>query len=315
MRGPSQTRPGGGREGVRREREIAALAERQRGVVAQRQLIALGLSQRAIECRLESWRLRLVHREVYAVGHSQLSTQGRWVAAVLAYGEGALLSHRSAAALWGLARPRTSVVDLTAPAGRQGIRRRQRIWIHRCRLYPEDRAVHAGIPVTTVARTLFDLAEFVSFKRLESAWEEADRLNLLRLSAVEGVCERGYGRRALRPIRRLLTEARAPTITRSPLEDDFAAFCREHRLPMPSFNTTALGHEVDALWPQQRLAAELDSWEFHRHRAAFERDRARDAALQVADYRTIRITNRRMNNEAPALANELRALLGRPDRI
>jgi very-short-patch-repair endonuclease len=315
MRGPSQTRPGGGREGVRREREIAALAERQRGVVAQRQLIALGLSQRAIECRLESWRLRLVHREVYAVGHSQLSTQGRWVAAVLAYGEGALLSHRSAAALWGLARPRTSVVDLTAPAGRQGIRRRQRIWIHRCRLYPEDRAVHAGIPVTTVARTLFDLAEFVSFKRLESAWEEADRLNLLQLSAVEGVCERGYGRRALRPIRRLLTEARAPTITRSPLEDDFAAFCREHRLPMPSFNTTALGHEVDALWPQQRLAAELDSWEFHRHRAAFERDRARDAALQVADYRTIRITNRRMNNEAPALANELRALLGRPDRI
>jgi len=311
MRGPSQTRPGGGREGVQREREIAALAEQQHGVVAQRQLIALGLSQRAIECRLESWRLRLVHREVYVVGHSQLSTQGRWVAAVLAYGEGALLSHRSAAALWGLARPRTSVVDVTAPAGRQGIRRRQRIWIHRSRLYPEDRALQAGIPVTTVARTLFDMAEFDSTKRLESAWEEADRLNLLRLREVEGVCERGYGRRALRPIRRLLAEARATTITRSPLEDDFAAFCREHRLPMPSFNTTALGYEIDALWPAERLAAELDSWEFHRHRAAFERDRARDAALQVAGYRTLRITDRRMNKEASALASELRALLGR----
>lgn len=163
--------------------------------------------------------------------------------------------------------------------------------------------------MTTVARTLFDMAEFVSLKRLESAWEEADRLNLLRLRGVEGVCERGYGRRALRPIRRLLAEARAATITRSPLEDNFAAFCHEHHLPMPSFNTTVLGYEVDALWPAQRLAAELDSWSFHRHRAAFERDRARDTALQVAGYRTIRITHRRLHNEAPTLASELRALL------
>jgi very-short-patch-repair endonuclease len=288
-----------------------ALAERQHGVVAQRQLIALGLSQRAIERRLESWRLRLVHREVFAVGHLRLSQQGRWLAAVLAYDDGALLSHRSAAALWGLSRPWAPAVDVTALAGRQGIRRRERIWIHRGRLHPEDRTVRGGIPVTTVARTLFDLAEFVSFRRLESAWEEADRLNFLQLRAVEDVCERGYGRRSLKPIRRLLAEGRAATVTRSPLEDDFATFCRKHRLPMPSFNTTALGYEIDALWPAQRLAAELDSWEFHRHRAAFERDRIRDAALQVAGYRTIRITDRRMNNEAAVLASELRALLGR----
>jgi len=163
--------------------------------------------------------------------------------------------------------------------------------------------------VTTVARTLFDLAEFTSLKRLESAWEEADRLSLLQLTAVEEVCERGYGRRALKPIRRLLAEARAATITRSPLEDEFAAFCRAHDLPTPSFNTTVLGFEVDALWPRERLAAELDSWEFHRHRAAFERDRARDIALQVAGYRTIRITHRRLTQEAPTLAKALRALL------
>jgi very-short-patch-repair endonuclease len=163
--------------------------------------------------------------------------------------------------------------------------------------------------VTTVARTLFDLAEFVSFKRLESAWEEADRLNLLQLAAVEQVCERGYGRRALKPIRRLLAEARAPQITRSPLEDVFATFCREHHLPIPSFNTTVLGFEVDALWPAQYLAAELDSWEFHRHRAAFEQDRARDAALQVAGYRTIRITDRRLRNDPTKLLHQLRALL------
>jgi very-short-patch-repair endonuclease len=286
-----------------------ALAERQHGVVAQKQLIALGLSQRSIERRLESWRLRLVHREVFAVGHLRLSQQGRWLAAVLAYGEGALLSHRSAAALWGLGKLWRPAVDVTAPVGRQGIRRRERIWIHRGRLHPEDRAVRGGIPVTTVARTLFDLAEFVSLKGLESAWEEAERVNLLQLNAVEQVCERGYGRRALCPIRRLLAEARAATVTRSPLEDDFAAFCREHRLPTPSFNTTVLGYEVDAFWPRQRLAAELDSWEFHHHRTAFERDRARDTALQAAGYRTIRVTHRRLHKEAAHLAKELRALL------
>ena len=163
--------------------------------------------------------------------------------------------------------------------------------------------------MTTVARTLFDLAEFVSLKHLESAWEEADRLDLLHLGAVEGVCDRGYGRRALRPIRRLLTEARTSEITRSPLEDDFAAFCHRHRLPPAVFNTTVLGYEVDALWPQQKIAVELDSWSFHHHRAAFERDRARDAALQVAGYRTLRITHRRLQNEATAIAEQLRALL------
>jgi very-short-patch-repair endonuclease len=160
-----------------------------------------------------------------------------------------------------------------------------------------------------VARTLFDLAEFVNLRHLESAWEEADRLNLLQLGAIEQVCERGYGRRALKPIRRLLAEARADEITRSPLEDVFAAFCRKHRLPTPSFNTTVLGYEVDALWPAQRLAAELDSWEFHRHRAAFERDRARDTALQAAGYRTIRITDRRIANDPATLLKQLRALL------
>jgi len=169
--------------------------------------------------------------------------------------------------------------------------------------------VRGGLPITTVARTLFDLAEFTSLKRLESAWEEADRLSLLQLTAIEEVCERGYGRRALKPIRRLLAGARAATFTRSPLEDDFAAFCRAHHLPTPSFNTTVLGYEVDALWSRERLAAELDSWEFHRHRAAFERDRARDTSLQVAGYRIVRITHRRLKTDGASVAQELRALL------
>jgi very-short-patch-repair endonuclease len=289
--------------------EIARLAERQHGVVGRGQLVTLGVAVRTVEEWLDSGRLHHVHREVFAVGHPRIGEAGRRWAAGLAYGEGALLSHRSAATLWGLARQRSPLIDITAAKGRQGVRRRESIYIHRGRLHPEDRAACGGLPVTTVARTLFDLAEFVTPKRLESAWEEADRLNLLQLAAVEQVCARGYGRRALKPIRRLLAEARAPQITRSPLEDVFAAFCRKHQLPTPSFNTTVLGFEIDALWPKQRLAAELDSWEFHRNRAAFERDRARDAALQVAGYRTIRITDRRIANDPATLLNQLRTLL------
>jgi very-short-patch-repair endonuclease len=163
--------------------------------------------------------------------------------------------------------------------------------------------------VTTVARTLFDYAEVADFQRLEHAWEEADRLRLLRLHAVEEVCERGYGRRALRPIRRLLGEARAPDEKRSPLENRFAAFCRKHRLPPPVTNVLVLDHEADAFWPAARLVIEMDSWEFHGHRAAFERDRARDAALQAADYRVLRLTHRRLENDGAAIATQIRQLL------
>jgi very-short-patch-repair endonuclease len=189
------------------------------------------------------------------------------------------------------------------------LRRRDGVWIHRGRLHPEDRGERAGIPVTTVARTLFDYAEVVDFQRLEYAWEEADRLKLLRLREVEQVCERGYGRRALKPIRRLLAEARVIARTRSPLEDRFQGFCRHFDLPPHSTNVGVLGKEVDVLWPAAKLIAELDSWEFHSHRAAFQRDRARDTRLLVAGYRTIRVTHDRLDKEASVLATEIRGLL------
>jgi very-short-patch-repair endonuclease len=156
---------------------------------------------------------------------------------------------------------------------------------------------------------LFDYAEIVGSRRLERAWEEADRLNLLRLGEIEQVCERGYGRRALKPIRRLLAEARAVTQTRSPLEDRFQRFCRSHELPPHSTNVSVLGREVDVLWPAAKLIVELDSWEFHSHRAAFQRDRARDTRLLVAGYRTARVTHERLDTEAAALATEIRELL------
>ena len=127
------------------------------------------------------------------------------------------------------------------------------------------------------------------------------------LEEVERRLRRGYGRRALKPTRRLLAEARAVTRTRSPLEDRFQRFARFHDLPPHSTNVEVLGKEVDVLWPAAKLIVELDSWEFHNHRAAFQRDRARDSRLLVAGYRTVRVTHDRLDKEASALAAEIQA--------
>jgi very-short-patch-repair endonuclease len=308
----TQTRLPGRRE---RELRLAGLATRQAGAVAKRQLLSLGFGEEAIKVRLDRGQLAAIHRNVYSVGHVRADRRARWWAAVLAYGPDALLSHRSAAARWGLARAERTVTEVTASTGRQGFSRRQRIWIHRGRLDGEDRTERNDIPVTSVARTLFDLAEVVDFGRLEGAWEEADRLHLLRLPAVEQVCARGYGRRALKPIRRLLTEARAAATVRSPLEERFQHFCRFYDLPPHHTNITVLGYEVDVLWPAAHLVVELDSWEFHRHRAAFQRDRARDTRLLVAGYRTIRITHDRLDTEASTLATEIKQLLSQAAQL
>lgn len=235
-----------------------------------------------------------------------VTQHGEWMAAVLACGEGALLSHRSAAALWGFARTHSRPVEVTASAAG---RVRTGIVVHQGGIGPQERTTVDGIPVTTVARTLFDIAEVVDERQLERLFEEADRLGLLRIQALEDVCARGHGRHALRAIRPLIEAARPPEPTRSPLEDHFISFCRAHDLPPPETNVTILGREVDAYWPRARLMVEIDSWSFHHHRAAFERDRARDAAMQAAGYRVIRITHRRLEKEPVTVAAELRHLL------
>jgi very-short-patch-repair endonuclease len=297
------------RSGTDRERALSTLADRQYGVVGQGQLTALGLGKRTIARWSANGRLHQIHRGgAYAVGRRSVVQRGTWLAAVLACGEGAVLSHASAAALWELV-PARPLVDVTSPRGNQGRRRWHGVQLHRGRLGPDEVTSRDRIPVTSVARTLFDYAEAVDFQRLERAWEEADRLKRLRLDEVERVCERGYGRRALKPTKRLLGEARAVTRTRSPLEDRFQRFCRFYDLPPHSTNVEVLGKEVDALWPAAKLIVELDSWEFHSHRAAFQRDRTRDTRLLVAGYRTVRVTHDRLDKEASILAGEIRELL------
>ncbi|HEX4304568.1 MAG TPA: hypothetical protein VHZ54_00890 [Solirubrobacterales bacterium] len=290
---------------------MADLASRQYGVVGRWQLVELGFGDEAIRLRLAAGRLHELHREAYAIGHRIVVKRGRWMAAVLAMGPGAFLSHESAAALWGLAGDRRKV-DVNAPRGRQ-VRsgRASGIKVHRCKFGADEVTVRDGIPVSTVARTLFDLAERSQPHRLKSAWDEASRLRLLRVPEVAAVYERGRGRRLARKrIGPFLTaEQRHVEDSASPLEDRFAAFVITHRLPPPQTNVLVDGDEVDALWPAARLIVELDSWEFHAHRAAFEKDRDRDTEHLLAGYRTIRVTHRRLSEEPERLAAQLRALL------
>lgn len=220
-----------------------------------------------------------------------------------------MLSHRSAAYLWGLARPRRGQVDVTNPQGSRGP---AGIRLHRSKLASDERAVEARIPVTTVARTLLDLAEVLDEDGLRRAFEEADRLKLLRMPALEQVCARAGRRKGLVALRCLIDAAREPVIARSPLENRFAEFYREHLadLPAPLTNISILDHEVDAYWPAHRLVVEMDSWEFHSHRAAFESDRARDAKMQAAGYRVIRLTHRQLKTETPRITTQLRKMLG-----
>jgi very-short-patch-repair endonuclease len=181
--------------------------------------------------------------------------------------------------------------------------------MHQGRPLPQEADLVDSIPVTSVHRTLLDLAEIVDEEALRRAFEEADRLRLLEMGSLEALCESSGGRRGLRALRPLLAGALAPVTTASPLEDRFAEFCRDHRLPAPATNVPVLGHEVDALWRRQRVVVEMDGFSFHSHRAAFERDRARDAELVAAGFRVVRLTHRRLLEEPAVIAAQLRRLL------
>jgi Protein of unknown function (DUF559) len=229
---------------------------------------------------------------------------------VLACGEGALLSHASAGALWRFATTTRSRIDVTAVgrsrSGQTGIA------LHQVRrLHAQDRAAVDGIPVTSVARTLLDLAEVVSRRRLERAFEEADRRDLLDLTAVSGLLERSPGRRGRKPLGALLSERYRPvTGTRSELEGQFLRLRREVGLPPPLVPGCGLRGGYGLARP--RLVVELDSYAFHHTRAAFERDRIRDAALQLEGYRVLRVTDRQLDDEPEAIVRTIRALLSAP---
>ena len=267
----------------------------------------MGVGREAIAATLQAGRLHVVHAGVYSVGHRLLRVQGRWMAAVLACGEGAVLSHRAAAAHWGIAPIPSGDIDVLVP-GRTRTRR-EGINLHLVRSFdPRDRVVRDGIPVTSVGRTLFDLAEVWNRRRVRLAWEAAERLRLLDVRDVSRLCEDGTGRRGLRALRALIADRTAPPDTKPGLEEEFRDFCDEYGFRRPLFNVAIGPYVVDALRAEERLIVELDSRAFHDNTAAFERDRARDIDLQVWGYRVLRVTSKRRREEPAALAVALRAL-------
>lgn len=277
------------------DREIARLAATQHGCVTRSQLREAGLSARAVDRRLSQGRLVRIHRGVYAVGHMPPSPYARAVAAVLACGPGAVLSHRAAAALWGLIRwPRT--LEVTAPTDRRvpGVR------THRSRRLTEV-TTHYGIRTTTPARTLLDLAPVLDPASLTRAVNDARLRHLLGRDDLEEVVGRSPGR-ATRAL--ALDQAQAPT--RSVFEDAFLAFVDRHGLPRPEVNQRVAGYEVDMLWRPQRLVAELDGRAYH---GDFESDRERDADLLAADLRVVRVTWRRLTRAEDREAARFAALL------
>jgi very-short-patch-repair endonuclease len=230
------------------------------------------------------------------------------MAAVLAAGD-SVLSHRDAAALWGVLAPAGSRFHVTAVA--RGRAQQRGIEVHQVRkLDARDRTTRDGIPVTTLPRTLLDLAEVVPATTLARAYDEAERLRLLDVRALKELLERSPGRRGLKPLGALIADRTRDTPhTKGELEALFFDFCRAHRLPLPACNAMVEGYEVDTLWADKQLVVELDSWEFHRGRRAFERDRERDAVLQAAGYRVIRVTWRQLTEQAEELAALIRRLL------
>ncbi len=292
-----------------RERAIAPLARLQHGVVARRQLVELGFGPDAIDRRIARGRLHLLHRGVYAVGHTSLTQRGRWMAAVLALGPEALLSHRPGGALWRVVGMR-GPIEVTVP-GNGGRRRHGPIVVHTSScLHPANIAVHDRIPVTAVPRTLLDLATTLSRTQLSRAFEEADRLGLIERSALLAALERNAGHQGAGALARVAEDWLAPSVdAKTELERRLRRLCVEEGLPEPAMNVDVCGFVVDAVWPAARLVVELDGYGYHGHREAFERDRERDAALQLAGYRVIRITWRRLEREPHQVARTLRGLL------
>jgi Transcriptional regulator, AbiEi antitoxin/Protein of unknown function (DUF559) len=284
---------------------IAALAARQYGVVSLTQLQSAGLTASGVRSRVARGRLHRIHRGVYAVGHTRLDENGCFIAAVLAYGPRALLSHRSAAALWGLHRDGRALIDVTVPG--RSARSRRGVRAHRGGLRPQDAAVHEGVPCTSVARTLLDFAAVARPREVERAVSKADVLRLLDLRQVDaapGHPGAGVLREAL---------GAEPALTAGELEERFLAICERAALPRPEVNAELLvaGERlvVDFLWRDDGLVIETDGYAFHSHRAAFESDRRRDQLLMLTGFQVLRFTWRQLTEEAGRVASTCTSVL------
>jgi Transcriptional regulator, AbiEi antitoxin len=288
---------------------LAELANRQHGVVSIRQLLGpLGYSASAVTRAMSAGCLHRLHRGVYAVGHTNLSPHGHYLAAVLACAPHALLSHVSAAWLWGLLRQRPGVIHITASTRR---RAKPPLTVHHARLVDEDRSLLDGIPVTALPRTLLDLAAMLPANRLRRAIERSEELRLFDLGPVDSLLARAGGHPGAGRLRRALALYRPPPFTRSGLERRFLELVEKAGLSTPSTGFNELGYELDVYWQAERFAVELDVYETHGTREAFESDRLRQENLKLSGIEMIRVTGPRLDCEPTEVIERVGVLLER----
>jgi hypothetical protein len=268
--------------------DIRRIAERQHGNVTRAQLEAVGLTRNEIDERREQGWLIRRHTGVYAVGHVPQSRESRWLAAVLALGDGAVLSHVAAGAHWRMLQG-TAVIEVIVPTT-AGHRRRDGIVVHRKQLPPAHVTVHRGIPVTTPIRTLLDLASVLSLGALARAFEQA-QVNLhvppapLAAEVIARPRQRGNAK-----LRRILVGAVDPADVRSVLELRFLRLCAAYGIPRPEVNVRIGAWTPDFLWPDAGVVVETDGYEFHRTAAARRRDTIKDEFLRGVGLSVIRLT-------------------------
>jgi very-short-patch-repair endonuclease len=280
-------------------------------VVTRRQLLRAGVGPHWIDARLKAGRLRRAHRGVYLVG-PVFPPLAKEMAAVLACGEGAALSHRAAATLWQLLPhpARDRAVDVTVPVrhakGRRGIR------VHRAGpIPPDETTILDGIPITAPARTLLDLAAVVPPGDLERAVAEAERRRLASRSRLAALLARYARRPGTRALRALVEMQERPAFIRSEAERRLLRLVRKARLPAPDVNAPLHGFEVDLLWRDAALVVEVDGYAFHSGRAAFEEDRRRDAELAARGLTVVRVTWRQLADQPEAVVVRIGQALAR----
>ncbi|MDQ3643954.1 MAG: type IV toxin-antitoxin system AbiEi family antitoxin domain-containing protein [Actinomycetota bacterium] len=287
-------------------RAVWALARRQHFALARRQLLGLGMHPQAIKHRVAVGRLHPVHAGVYAVGRPELSRLGELLAAVLACGDGAVLSHGAAAELWGVC-PRGRA-EVTVPPGRTP--RRPGIVVHRAALASGHRTLRHAVPITTPARTLVDVAPYLPPLHLERAVNEADRLDLIDPERLRSNLDELAGTRGVANLRRLL-DRRTFSITDSVLERRFKPIARAAGLPEPLTQQWVNGLRVDFFWPELGLVVETDGLRYHRTPAQQARAHVRDQTHLAADLLALRFTHAQVTYERPYVEATLRRVAAR----
>jgi very-short-patch-repair endonuclease len=286
---------------------VWALVDRQHGVIARRQLLELGMSASAIDHRIAGARLHRVFRGVYAVGRPQLSVVGRWMAAVLACGPNAVLSHLSAGALWGIGKP-AGLVHVSVPLSERHSVRGLRV--HRRRLRENDIARHLGIPVTGIVLTLVDLATTLSRDALEAAISEADKLDLIDPETLRLKLEEHRGRPGVAILRRTL-DRHSFRPTDSWLERRFLPLVRRAGLPLPQTRRHKNGTRVDFYWPELGLVVETDGLRYHRTAAQQAKDALRMQRHAASGLFPLRFTYEQVRSEAAHVEATLRTVAAR----